>query len=165
VSAAAYGPGAAQLYSFRDLLDVEAYEASEDHAIAIPMQIIDVGRYHGGLVGMLFFGSDIVTKPRRWWWSYRWPGMWSPLRDRHSDWCEYDTRPKFRSMERTKEMSMSFVFPSTAREPRVESAPNTPICVAEPELDSRTRGRTFTCRVADPHQDIMHWTLKVSGWD
>jgi len=164
VRAWADGRGAAQLTAFRELLDLEAFEHWLDGRSPTRIPILDLGRHDRYLLGLVLFSSEI-TGSRQWDWSYTWPGMWTPLRDHNTDWSEYDTRPLYNVLSHTSQVTVSFVFPAQAREPRVDSVPGTPPCLPEPERDPLTGGRVFRCAVSDPEPTLLHWNLRVSGWD
>jgi hypothetical protein len=164
VRAWADGRGAAQLSAFRELLDLEAFEQWPDGRSPTRIPILDLGRHDRYLLGLVLFSSEI-TGDRQWEWSYTWPGMWTPLRDHNSDWSEYDTRPLYNVLSRTSQVTVSFVFPAQAREPRVESVSGTPPCLPEPQRDPLTGGRVFRCAVPEPEPTLLHWNLRVSGWD
>jgi hypothetical protein len=160
------GPGTTDMASFRELVDVEAYELWPDPAtVPTRMAILDVGRHDRALLGLAFFNTELTTVPRRWKWSYTWPGTWTPLRERYSDWSEYDPRPTYNPRQRLTALTVSFIFPTQANEPRVEPVPGTPPCTQEPDVDPHTGGPVFTCRVDDPGRGVLHWNLRVAGWE
>lgn len=165
VRAWAHGAGSAQFSSFVDLVDLEAYELWPDGAEPTRMLLLDLGEHRQHLLGLLWFSSEVSDVPRRWKWSFTWPGMWTPLRERNSDWSEYDTRPIGNAPMRTRELTVSFAFPAQAKGSRVESAANMPLCVPEPDLDPVTGGRVFTCRLVEPEPALFNWTLRVEGWN
>lgn len=154
---------AAKMPSFRELFDVEAFEIDPSSRAEAPMRILDVGPHDRALCALALFNSELTIVPRHWRWSYCWPGMWNPLRQQSLDWTEYDPRPTAISGHIITSLSITFVFPPNAIEPKVRLRPGPQYCREVLSLDSRYGGRAFTFHLDDP-KHVLHWDLGVSTW-
>lgn len=147
--------------SFRDLEGVRAFEVREARP-PIPLTLLPASSRNGRMWAIVFFNTEIGTVPREWRLVYQWNGAWNPLRQTLRDKAILSNLGRTRVVKR-EVVSVTFVFPATARNPQVQTSPRSPEVPSLFKTDLNGRS-SFTFEMLDPGNDDYEWLLSVDGF-
>jgi hypothetical protein len=111
---------------------------------------------------LINFAETRSDSPRRWWISYRWPGVWNVLRRDHRDHSWLDLTVGGAGVK-WELVVVRFVFPNSARDPEVMIS-GLPQCLRETSTDERYR-KVFSFHFESPPVRLYRFDLSVQGFD
>jgi len=145
--------------SFRDLDQTSVFEVLPNPPPAVKaLEFLPTGFRNNRLGVLVFFEPEIGREAREWRLTYAWKGMWDPLRIRHRD-TSILRLGEARRVEREL-VTVSFVFPFSALNPRVKTGPNAPFL--QPHWKGDLSGRPMAVfTIANPRYEDYDWVLEV----
>jgi hypothetical protein len=153
---------ASVVQSFRDLSSKSVFEVLPNPPPPIrELDYVPTGRRDNRLGVLIFFDPEIGMTPRRWTLTYRWPGMWEPLRNTGRD-TAIIRLGESPTIERDF-VVVVFVFPLSfsSRNPAVRMTGQSAQRV-EAVWDADTSGRSRAIfKIEKPHHEDYDWVLEA----